>query len=223
MDDMTPFMNQYNNNEIHHSNFIHTTSLIGSNVKIGKNNYIGPFCYIPDGVVIGDNNRFEAYCSIGTAPEHRDFFNNTVTSGCKGVTIGNYNIFREYVTINAGTYRDTQVGNMVIMLRGSHLGHDVIVEDGVTLSCNVLIGGESYIMEGVNMGLGSICHQYSVIGAYSMIGMGGVVTKSSSIIPGEIYVGNPVKHLKMNKIGLERNNIDIKKLADYTERYFELS
>jgi UDP-N-acetylglucosamine acyltransferase len=141
--------------------------------------------------------------------------------GC-GVTIGNNNIFREYVTVNRGTFRETQVDNNIIMLRGSHLGHDVIVEDKVTLSCNVLIGGESYIMEGVNCGLGAVIHQYSILGAYSMIGMGGIVTKSSSILPGEIYVGNPVKHLKRNKIGLERNNIDIKRLTNYTEQYLEL-
>ena len=109
------------------------------------------------------------------------------------------------------------------MLRGSHIGHDSIVEDKANLSCNVLIGGHSHLMEGVNMGLGSICHQFSVLGAYSMIGMGGIITKSSEIHPGEIYVGNPVKFLKENKIGLNRNNIDSDKLAQIIAKYFLLT
>jgi UDP-N-acetylglucosamine acyltransferase len=203
-----------------YKNYIHSTAIIEDGVNIGIDNHIGPYCIIKSGTTIGDNNRFESHCCIGSPAEHRDYMREK-TMGC-GVTIGNNNIFREYVTINRGTIRETQIGNNITMLRGSHLGHDCIVEDKVTLSCNVLIGGESYIMEGANMGLGAICHQYSILGAYSMIGMGGIVTKSSSILPGEIYVGNPVKHLKRNKIGLERNNIDIKRLTNYTEQYLEL-
>lgn len=197
-------------------NNIHPTAIIEDGVSIGQGNYIGPFCIIRVGTTIGDNNRFESHCCIGSSAEHRDYMREE-TMGC-GVTIGDNNIFREYVTINRGTFRETQIGNNIIMLRGSHLGHDVIVEDKVTLSCNVLIGGESYIMEGVNMGLGAICHQYSILGAYSMIGMGGIVTKSSSILPGEIYVGNPVKFLKKNIIGLERNGIDEERLKILTNK-----
>jgi acyl-[acyl carrier protein]--UDP-N-acetylglucosamine O-acyltransferase len=63
-------------------------------------------------------------------------------------------------------------------------------------------------MEGVNMGLGSICHQFKIIGAYSMIGMGTIVTKNSKIEPGNIYIGSPSRFLKENTIGLERNNIN---------------
>lgn len=204
---------------IRERNFIHPTAIIEDGVEIGEGNYFGPYCYIKAGTTILDNNRFEAFVIVGTAAEHRDYMRDE--SSC-GVTIGNNNIFREHVTINRGTFRDTQVDNNVTMLRGSHLGHDVIIEDKVTLSCNVLIGGESYIMEGVNMGLGSICHQYSVLGAYSMIGMGGIITKSSRIEPGYVYVGNPVRLLQQNVIGLGRNNIDGSKLMEFDKQYRQL-
>ena len=105
------------------------------------------------------------------------------------------------------------------MLRNSHVGHDSIVEDLVNLSCNTLIVGHSYLMTGCNFGLGSICHQFSVIGAFSMIGMGSIITKSSKIIPGNVYVGSPVKLLKQNIVGLERNNIDKSKLNKLIEKY----
>lgn len=200
-------------------NIIHPTAIIENGVEIGEGNYIGPYCYIKDGTIILDNNRFEAFVTVGTPAEHRDYMKGE--SSC-GVTIGNNNIFREHVTINKGTHRDTQIDNNVTMLRGSHLGHDVIVEDKVTLSCNVLIGGESYIMEGVNMGLGSICHQYSVLGQNSMVGMGGIVTKSSRIEPGNIYVGNPVKFLKKNDIGLQRAGITEEQLKTAYIRYESL-
>lgn len=196
-------------------NWIHPTAIIGENVIIGDNNYIGPYCFITGNTTIGSDNRFEAYCSIGSPAEHRDYFN--VTNG--KTFIGNGNIFREFTTINAGTNDSTVVSNNITMLRNSHVGHDSFIENSVTLSCNVLIGGHSHIMEGVNFGLGSICHQFSVIGAYSMIGMGSVVTKSSNIQPGNIYVGSPAKLLKPNTVGLERNNIDETMLIELNERY----
>jgi len=200
------------------SSYVHPTAIIENGVEIGENNYIGPYCYITGNAKIGNNNRFEAYCSIGTPPEHRDHF----TTNPFNVIIGNNCNIREFVTINSGTVRNTILHNNITMLRNSHVGHDSIVEDKVNLSCNVLIGGHSYIMEGANMGLGSMCHQFSVIGAYSMIGMGGIVVKSSEINPGEIYVGTPVKFLKDNKIGLNRNNIDSIKLTQLTNKYFLL-
>jgi UDP-N-acetylglucosamine acyltransferase len=199
-------------------NYIHPTAIVDKDIELGSNNYIGPYCYITGKTKIGNNNRFEAYCSIGTPPEHRDHF----TGSPFGTIIGNNCTIREYVTINSGTVKNTVLGNNITMLRGSHIGHDSIIEDKVNLSCNVLIGGHSYLMEGVNMGLGSMCHQFLVLGAYSMIGMGGIIVKTSEIHPGEIYVGNPVKFLKENKIGLNRNNIDSVKLTELTNRYFAL-
>jgi len=201
------------------SSYIHPTAIIGPEVTLGENNYIGPYCYITGKTVIGDHNRFEAYCSIGTPAEHRNHFKESPFSAI----IGNNCVIREFVTINSGTVRDTVLYDNITMLRNSHIGHDSIIESKVNLSCNVLIGGHSYIMEGANMGLGSMCHQFSILGAYSMIGMGGIVVKSSEIHPGEIYIGNPVKFLKENKIGLNRNGITPEKLSELVNKYFLLS
>ena len=197
------------------NNYIHPTSIVTENVKLGKNNYIGPNCYITGNTVIGNNNRFEAYCSIGTPAEHRDFFNNK-----DGKTIiGNNNVIREFTTINAGTKDITILEDDITMLRGSHVGHDSVVESKVNLSCNVLIGGHSYIMTGTNFGLSSICHQNSVIGAYSMIGMNSTITKKNEILPGHTYVGSPVKMLSINSVGLERNNINSSMLQKLIIKY----
>ena len=197
------------------NNFIHPSAIVADTVKLGKNNYIGPNCYITGHTIIGDNNRFESFCSIGTPAEHRDYF----TSFEGKTLIGSSNTFREFTTVNAGTKDITTLKDNIVMLRNSHIGHDSIIESNVNLSCNVLIGGHSYVMEGCNFGLGSMCHQFSVIGAYSMIGMNGTVTKSSKIAPGYIYVGSPVKVLKLNAIGLERNDITKNKLMELQQKY----
>jgi UDP-N-acetylglucosamine acyltransferase len=180
--------------DIYKGNVIHPTAIIGENVKLGKNNRIGAYCVIDGDTEIGDDNVFVSHCSIGTEPEHKAFFGRPN----KGLKIGNGNMFREFVTINAGCERTTELENGITMLRGSHIGHDSIISDNCTISCNVLIGGHSFLGEGVNMGLGSICHQFSKIGSYSMIGMGCIVTKKSDIVPFGVYVGSPAKYLKEN-------------------------
>ena len=176
------------------NNHIHPTALIGDNVKLGKGNKIGAYVVIQGKTTIGNNNVFEPFCSIGNEPEHKEFFGKKN----KGTFIGNNNVFREYVTINAGCYMPTILGNDIVMLRGSHVGHDSWIHDNCTISCNVLIGGHSLLGKGVNMGLGSICHQYSKIGSYAMIGMGAIVTKKTSPNCFGVYVGNPAKYLKEN-------------------------
>lgn len=200
------------------TNFIHPTSIVEESVILGNGNYIGPFCYITGDTIIGDNNRFEAYCTIGTPAEHRDYF--YITEGA--LSIGNNNIFREYSSINIGSISRTVIGNNVTLLTGAHVSHDCILADKITLSHNVALGGHSIVMEGVNLGIAAICHQYSVLGAYSMIGMGSVVTKSSNITPGNIYIGSPAKYLKPNTIGLERNNIDSTLLSELNNQYTKL-
>jgi len=196
-------------------NKIHETAIIHENVKMGINNTIGPFCVIKGNTIIGDNNTFESHCSIGSEPEHKDYFGKNN----KGLNIGDNNIIREYVTINSGCKRKTIINNNIVLLRGSHVGHDSIILDDCTISCNVLIGGHSFISNNVNMGLGAICHQYTKIAPYSMIGMGSVITKSTIPHPFGVYVGVPSKYIKENnylKDKLSQEEIDevIKKWND---------
>jgi UDP-N-acetylglucosamine acyltransferase len=179
------------------SNYIHPTAIIGKKVKLGKGNYIGANCYIVGDTTIGDNNHFEAFVSVGSFPEHREYFHKKES---KGVEIGNNNLFREFVTINSGTSRNTIVKNECWFLKGSHVGHDSIIDDKVTMGCNVVIGGHCYVMEGATFGLGVVCHQFSIIGAYCMIGMNGVVGRKQPIIPFGIYIGNPSKYAKINEV-----------------------
>lgn len=203
MDDLTPFQDEKQNASVNGNykfivrggnNYIHPTAIIGDDVQLGDDNYIGAFCLITGNTIIGSNNRFEAFCSIGTEPEHKEYFGETN----QGVVIGNNNTIREYVTINAGCKKPTILHNNIVMLRGSHVGHDSTIYDDCTISCNVLIGGHSLLGYSVNMGLGSICHQFSKIGSYAMIGMGAIIPKKVQPQCFGVYVGNPAKYIKEN-------------------------
>lgn len=205
MEDLTPHQNKnqnstyginavYKTDKRYENNFIHPTAIIGANVKLGKDNIIGAYVVIQGDTEIGDNNVFEPFCSIGNSPEHKDYFKYKTNK----TIIGNKNTFREYVTINSGIEKPTTLQDNIIMLRGSHIGHDSFISNNCVISCNVLIGGHSFLGVGVNMGLGSICHQFSKIGSYSMIGMGTIITKKTNINCFGTYVGSPAKYIKEN-------------------------
>ena len=116
----------------------------------------------------------------------------------------------------------TCVGDDIIMLRHSHIAHDCVVEEDVTLSCGATMLGHVYVMKKSNCGTGCLVHQYQVIGSYSMIGMGCIVPKKSKIEPGQTWVGNPARRLKTNLYALDKWNIDEYELIEETARYQEI-
>jgi len=198
------------------SNIIHPTATVDDEVKMGNNNYIGPYCYLTGYLSVGDNNRFEGHCSVGTRPEHKDFWHEDGPT-----VIGDNNVFREHITIHSGSNTDlTYIGNNVIMLRGSHVAHDCVIEDDVTLSCVAHALGHVYVMEGSNLGSGCHVHQHQVIGSWSMIGMGAIVTKKARVVPGRVWVGNPAKDIKSNDYKMK--DIHQVFLEKETMRYSEL-
>ena len=199
-------------------NDIHPTAIIGDDVEIGDDNYIGPYCYFTGYLTVGDNNRFESHCSVGIRPEHTDHWHKDGRT-----IIGDDGTFRDFVSIHAATTDGlTRIGNGVIILNKAYVAHDCIIEDGVTLSCGVKIGGNVHIMRNSNLGMGATIHQYQVIGSWSMIGMGCIVPKKSRLEPGHTWVGNPARRLKTNMYALEECDVDEYELIEETARYKEL-
>ncbi len=168
------------------SNYIDIDARVHASVVMGERNYFGPGTIIKAGVVIGDDNRFEGPCSVGARPEHKAYW---LKDDLPGVVIGNRNTIREFVTINAGTKTQTKMTDDCIMLRGSHLSHDSTLESGVVVSCNVIIGGGSYVFRQANLGISCSLHQHSVVARGVCIGMGATIPKKKFLNPFTIYIG----------------------------------
>lgn len=182
------------------SNFIHPTAIIGPNCEIvGTGNHIGPYCVL-DNCVIGSDNHFESHVSIGSWPEMKPR-----TEPLGRVIIMDNCEFREFVTVNSGKDSNTIVHSGVLMLRGSHCGHDAVIDEKAVISCNVMIGGHSYVGTCANLGLGTVVHQRRAIGALAMVGMGSIVTRN--IPPGALAYGAPCKVHGTNKVGMDRFGI----------------
>lgn len=189
------------------------------NFEIIKGNKVHKTAVINwDNIIIGKKNIFYPYSVIGFDAQHT----YAKTSG--RLVIGNNNIFREFTTIHLPTKKRkvTSIGNNCNLMTMSHIGHDCVIEDHVTLSNNVNIAGNTYVMKYTQFGLNSVIHQDQVIGSYSMIGMNTIIGKKVIVKPGYIYVGNNPKPILKNKIGLIRNKVSNNMLLRETERFFKI-
>jgi UDP-N-acetylglucosamine acyltransferase len=186
---------------------------VEGDVIFGRNCEIGPHVCLYGPLTIGENTIVYAGAVIGSAPQHRSKQKKF------GVRIGDGCVIREYVTIHAGIQRETVVGDYAYLMAGSHVAHDCLLEENVTLANSALLAGHCHVMRNANLGLNVSVHQYSVIGSYTMLGMGTVVHSRSKIEPGVVYIGNPSKPLRMNHLSMNRSHVELQELEDERKRY----
>lgn len=174
-------------------NEISAFAFVHPNAVLGKGNVVMEGAIIREGCVIGDNNYFGPYCIIGEVPEKRGYF-----SKYGKVLIGDNNRFEKQVTVDSGSEKDTIVGDNVIMLKNSHLGHDCEISDGVSISCNAAIGGFTRIGKGAVIGLNATVHQRLQVPEGCMIGMNSTITKKTVMQPFRKYAGSPARDIGSN-------------------------
>lgn len=195
------------------ANQIHETVVIGPDVEIGDGNVILPYTVILGPTTIGDRNWIGPHVSIGTPGEWSSMSGaDMATHGAwTGVHIGDENVIREYTTVQQGDGRATSVASRCYLMARTHVPHDCLLADRVVLSTASQVGGCSIVGEGANIGLGAVLHQFSVVGAWAMIGMQSAVTKP--VPPGALVMGVPARVQRANTVGMERAGLDADDIA----------
>ena len=174
-------------------NKISAFAFVSPNAILGTGNVIMEGVIIRDNVVIGDNNYFGPYCIIGEVPEKRGYF--TIYGK---VRIGSNNRFEKQVTVDSGSENITKIGDGVLMLKSSHIGHDCEISDNVSISCNAAIGGFTKIGKGTVIGLNATVHQRLDVPEGCMLGMSSTITKKTVLAPFRKYVGTPARDIGEN-------------------------
>lgn len=182
-------------------NKIHPSVIIEGEVELGTHNEILPYSVLLGPLVLGHGNYIGPQVVIGTPGE--DTKNPRHDSSQMPIFIGDNNIIREHVAIQKPCYEsETRIGNDNFLMHGSHVPHDALFWDKVTLAPNVVVGGISRLMTGCNIGMGATLHQYSVIGHYSIVATNGAAIKNvkpfSRFIPGKPI---SVNHYAIEKFG----------------------
>ncbi len=86
------------------------------------------------------------------------------------------------------------IGRHVEIMPGTVLTHDDHLADFCTLAAGVRLGGTVRVCEGAYLGAGCLVRENRTIGAWSLVGMGAVVTRD--VPAGEVWAGVPARAVK---------------------------
>ncbi len=197
--------------KIHPSAVVESGAQLASDVEVGPMCYVGPNviigsgtklisqCYVGGYTTIGENNVFYPFSSVGTPAE--DF---AYSGGKCMVTIGDNGIFREGITINAGTGDNTEtvLGNQVFMMANSHVAHNCIIGNSVVLVCGALLAG--YVEVQDRAFISGLCavHQFCKVGRLAILSGGSLFSKD--IPPFMMAEGRNGGVKMVNIVGLRR-------------------
>lgn len=205
---------------------IHSTAVVDHRCKFGEGVEIGPHCVLQGEVTLGDGVKlvshvhingpvsvgdrsmlFPGVC-IGLPPQDFKFKIGDVTGG---VVIGKDTFLREHVTIHAATKPDvpTSVGDRVMMMVNSHIGHDAKLGNGVILANGALLAGHSSMGDNSTMSGNSAMHQFTRVGRMAFIS--GLVAVAMDVPPFCLSGGrnqlNGINLVGMRRAGIERDQI----------------
>jgi len=200
---------------------VHPTALIEEGARLAEGVEIGPYCVVRAHAVLSEGVRLrshvvvEGHTEIGAGT----FVHSHAVLGGEAqmrninppgmrLRIGADNIIREGVTISTGSEAGrgiTTVGDRCYLMAGSHIGHDCVVGNDVTLSNGVQLGGHVRLDEGVIMGGLSAIQQFGRIGRNAFVS--GVSGVAADIIPYGSALGTHARLGGLNLIGLRRRGI----------------
>jgi sugar O-acyltransferase (sialic acid O-acetyltransferase NeuD family) len=132
-------------------------------------------------------SRFMIVRRLGLAPDRYATIVHPSASIARTVAIGHGSV------VLAGTVVTAQgrIGNHVAVMPLVAIVHDADIGDFATVASGVCLGGGVRVDLGAYVGAGVVVREALTIGAWSLVGMGAVVT--SPIPRGEVWVGVPAR------------------------------
>lgn len=212
---------------------IHASAIVEGDVKLGEGVEIGPFCVLRGDITLGDNVRLLSSvsiqgpvtignntilypnASIGYEPQDYKFAPGSPTAG---VVIGEDSILREHVTVHAATKLDvpTKVGDRVMMMVGSHLGHDGEIGNDVVIVNNCMLAGHTQVHDRVVLSGGVMMHQFGRIGRGVMASGGSIL--SNDVPPFCMTAGRNMV-VGLNKVGMRRSGMSKDEMEAVRQAY----
>ena len=200
---------------------IHSTALIENGAALGAGVEVGPFCHVGSRAILEEGVQLLSHVVIKgvTRIGARTIVHPGAVLGGEGqirgdifaegrLEIGPDCVLRELVTMNCGSKKGkgiTSVGRRGYFMAASHVGHDCVVGDDVTLANSVALGGHSQVGDGVIFGGLSAVQQFCRVGKGAMVG--GLTGVNRDVIPYAMAFGDHAELAGLNLIGLKRRGL----------------
>lgn len=221
-------------NSVLEKSSIHPTAVIDSSAQIGEGVIIGPNVVIGKDVKIGNGTRIIAnayieyaeigenctispFATIGTEPQDLGYKGERT-----GVVIGDNTIIKENVTVHRGAAcgdYTTRVGSKCLLMAGSHVAHNCVLEDQVILANLATLGGHVHVGFGAFVGGMSVFHQNIRIGSMAIVS--GFSASRQDILPYSKADGRPAYPRGLNVIAMKRRGVPLE-ARTATNRAFKM-
>ena len=188
--------------------------VIGEDVEIGEGTNIISNCYI-EHAKIGKRCTISSFSTIGSAPQDLSY-NGEKTK----VIIGDDTIIKENVTVHRGANSGdltTRIGNKCLLMVGSHVAHNCVLEDEVIMANLATIGGHVHVGFGAFLGGMTVFHQNIRIG--DMVIVSGFAASRQDLLPYTKYDGRLAHPVGINIVALKRRGIEQNIRTDITSAY----
>ncbi len=175
-------------------------SIIGADVEIGEHTWIGPHVVIEGPTTIGKNNKIFQFASVGDEPQDLTYKGEPTR-----LEIGDNNIIREYCMISRGTVKGggiTRIGNQNFLMAYTHIGHDCIVGNYVTMVNYSALSGHVVVQDYAQIGAYAAIHQFCHVGTCAFIARATYVSKD--VLPYVMIAGHLTSACGINTVGLRR-------------------
>jgi len=179
--------------------YIHPTAIVGDQVELEDNVKIGPYCVVVGNVKIKSGTRLHAHVAVGFPAQN---VGTQVSSG--SLEIGKNCEIREFASIHASKYPNgkTVIGDNCYIMSYSHVSHDCVLENNVTLVNGVNLGGHTHIEKNAILMANSATHQFCRIGQFTALAPFSAIRQD--LPPFCIFSGKPAGFAGLNVIGLKR-------------------
>ncbi len=214
---------------------IHKTAIVASDAKLADGVEIGPFCIVGSRVKIGKNTKLSShivieeteigkectvypFTSIGLPPQDLRYKGEKTK-----VKIGDNNIIREYITIHRASIdgnKVTKIGSNNFLMAYAHIAHDCDVGNHVIMANATTLAGHCVVEDFAFIGGLVAVHQFTRIGAYSMIGGFSAITQD--VPPYTTASGERAKLYGLNAVGLKRRNFDEASIGALKKAYMTI-
>lgn len=215
---------------------IDPTARVANPAGLADDVEIGPYCILgPDVVLkagvklashvnvqgattIGARTTVFPFASLGTPPQSVHYRGERTE-----LQLGEDCVIREHATANIGTVGGggvTRIGNGVMMMTGSHVGHDCTVGNNVIFANNAVLGGHVSVGDFTFLGGQCAVHQFTRIGPQCMIS--GLTGVREDVIPFANVLGQAGKLVGLNVIGMKRRGFTKTQLHEARAVYREL-
>ncbi len=186
--------------------------VIDGAVQIGADCIIRPFAQLCGPLRMGVGNKVFGGAILGDEPQHLKYAGEPT-----GVDIGDYNTFREHVTVHRGTTQawTTRIGSHNYLMVNSHIAHDCHVGNHCILANGALVGGHCTVGDNACLSGNSAVHQFCRIGRLALLSGCSATTKDMPPFAIQQEINNicGVNVVGMRRAGMTPAEIDGVRLA----------